>query len=1190
MNLMIETVGWVLLHSLWQASCIAAVVWVALRFIRVSAAEVRYLVSCTALLLMFLTAVATGILHWDSLRLSVAADRNGYSASFDRSHAEAHAPTAGIPQSHETKSVAGIVDTKSMPDQIHEHRNSPPSNSGRTDSQPLQKKSFSSWPKVVVGIWAAGVLILSLRVLKSWSIVRHLRATAVPNTDATYAGMFEKLLQQLGVRQAVELLAIDADVVPMVVGWIRPAVILPASLVSGLPATHVEAILAHEIAHVRRHDFLVNLLQNALETLFFFHPAVWWLSARIRQEREHCCDDIAANLSGSAVEYSRALTALEEFRGISPAAAASAAGGSLFLRIQRLLNADSHSSHSRTSLFAAIAGFLFLAGIGAAAVLIPIDQATLQESSQAKTAEAPDHPHTSLLIRHWEQLEGAGGVLPETSANGLREAIDSWILSGEYSQREIEQLKQLRGWHQGRAQHSVEDLAHWLNAVAAVRAEPLQLAISNAVLHQTDSQAANAPRRGRLYADLQMAKYQFGPANRQGMRVALHIVPAKKKYVFGDVVSATLLIWNTSDTDVRFTHNWQDNGLSPLPGVDLEATGTDGRNIRVKALRTKRTSEGVCWLVKPQEVVSLSGYRLRIGPGKPRESLSFWGWPGADGFHSHEIKGLQSKETFTLHARLASLVNTENGQPYSPIMSGRTKAQAFAVEDVEAWATNRAGHWKMSNGATLEIHRNVVHAADVMTTAILHWPAKDGQPGEQVTLNVAADAFGNREPWAVAWDDGSSQLWIASSRIGQPVTVAQSLRCVDFSDRTTVLETHYSGWPTTGGPSPACVAAMDDLLPVKPVGQLQYRAVRTSTPSESSRVAGNELEISVVIRDVDGLCDVDLNRGVPLKHLSQALKNASARTTLRWKTNGTRRAFAAVRAGSAIPDELLRTVLKICNQADLRPEPLLSVPTVSEDEEDPVLTITRAGKHRINDLYEVVVNTDRRDGKLRNELLISRFDGNGQVHRCALPYGTGTWAVGIRRPAEEDKSISIAVASAKGVFGLDDLPIGRLGTFWKVSPKQVAAKSYTAAAEPWESWVSRIHPNLRPESRKLIPAAPKFEVRLVSEDSEEPEIIRRQPYLGAGVERERFVSLGRLILVEKDVSRAELGFIQAGMVTVQFNVNEDRKDAFAEICRKHAGRQAALVQDGQVWNVFTLMPGIKSISTPYIGAADNSQQ
>ena len=122
-----------------------------------------------------------------------------------------------------------------------------------------------------------------------------------------------------------------------VIGWLRPVILVPASALTGLAPHQMEAVLAHELAHIRRHDYLVNLLQSVVETLFFYHPAVWYLSRRVRLERENCCDDDAVAVVGDPVTYAGALTDLELLRQGVPALAMAANGGSLLRRVQRLL-------------------------------------------------------------------------------------------------------------------------------------------------------------------------------------------------------------------------------------------------------------------------------------------------------------------------------------------------------------------------------------------------------------------------------------------------------------------------------------------------------------------------------------------------------------------------------------------------------------------------------------------------------------------------------------------------------------------------------------------------------------------------------------------------------------------------------------------------------------------------------------
>ena len=153
---------------------------------------------------------------------------------------------------------------------------------------------------------------------------------------------------------------------PTVVGWLRPAILLPIAALASLSPAQVEAILAHELAHIRRHDYAVNVLQTIAETLLFYHPSVWWLSRRIRAEREHCCDDIAVALCGDAVGYAQALAELETWRTVSATMAMAATGGTLLDRVRRILQVPLTDEPRSPSWAVTLAlTLVFTAGAGA---------------------------------------------------------------------------------------------------------------------------------------------------------------------------------------------------------------------------------------------------------------------------------------------------------------------------------------------------------------------------------------------------------------------------------------------------------------------------------------------------------------------------------------------------------------------------------------------------------------------------------------------------------------------------------------------------------------------------------------------------------------------------------------------------------------------------------------------------------
>jgi beta-lactamase regulating signal transducer with metallopeptidase domain len=184
-------------------------------------------------------------------------------------------------------------------------------------------------------VWIAGVAVFSLRPIGSWLRVYTLRRGGT-QPETWIAELGSNMAKRMGMTRAFGILSSAMADTPAVAGWLRPVILLPAATVAGLTVEQLETILAHEIAHIRRHDYLVNLLQVLIETLLFYHPAVWWVSARIRLERELCCDDEVIRLTSDRLCYARALTQLEKLRGASPALAVRSAGGQLSWRIRRL--------------------------------------------------------------------------------------------------------------------------------------------------------------------------------------------------------------------------------------------------------------------------------------------------------------------------------------------------------------------------------------------------------------------------------------------------------------------------------------------------------------------------------------------------------------------------------------------------------------------------------------------------------------------------------------------------------------------------------------------------------------------------------------------------------------------------------------------------------------------------------------
>ncbi|MFL6230322.1 MAG: M56 family metallopeptidase [Pyrinomonadaceae bacterium] len=324
----LQALGWTLLHSLWQLAAVAVALAVVLALLREASAHARYAAACLALLVMLLLPVAT-FFALDAPGAVHASLRRAGLANVERA-AGADASAVGSPAAEVARAgEAGAFDE---------------SRAGEPWRVWARERAASALPWVALG-WLAGVVLLSARLAGGWFWQRRLGADAREPLGGCQVAL-ARLRGRLKVQRAVRLCRSALVEVPTVVGWLRPVILVPACALAGLTTAQLEAVIAHELAHVRRHDYLVNLLQSFIETLLFYHPAVWWVSRRVRAEREHACDDLAVEATGDVLVYARALAALEQLRPqptrVSSLALA-ADGGSLVRRIQRLLIVQSVS-------------------------------------------------------------------------------------------------------------------------------------------------------------------------------------------------------------------------------------------------------------------------------------------------------------------------------------------------------------------------------------------------------------------------------------------------------------------------------------------------------------------------------------------------------------------------------------------------------------------------------------------------------------------------------------------------------------------------------------------------------------------------------------------------------------------------------------------------------------------------------
>jgi uncharacterized protein (TIGR03435 family) len=310
MNAWLHILGWVLIHFVWQGAVLAIAAFVVLRWCVHQPPSVRYAIACGTLMMMLTAAAATAV-------------------------------------------IVGRGWSESSPGQLDVRISPAVPLTVKEDERPLQLEALTSFVDSmrhgraiealfpwIVSTWLVGITLLLLRTFAGWWRVRRLHRIALVSSRSRWQAAANRIASRLGLRRAIRIVELAGIDVPLVVGCLRPVVVLPIAAFSHLSPAQADAILAHELAHIRRHDYLINLMQTLAETLLFYHPGVWWISARIRNEREDCCDDVAVAVCGDPVGYAAALAELENRRSGSPHLAPAATGGSLLNRVRRILHAE----------------------------------------------------------------------------------------------------------------------------------------------------------------------------------------------------------------------------------------------------------------------------------------------------------------------------------------------------------------------------------------------------------------------------------------------------------------------------------------------------------------------------------------------------------------------------------------------------------------------------------------------------------------------------------------------------------------------------------------------------------------------------------------------------------------------------------------------------------------------------------
>ncbi|MDR4988599.1 MAG: M56 family metallopeptidase [Bacteroidales bacterium] len=329
----INALGWSILHSVWQIALIALLWKIAMRLAAKSPAGVRYHISLTAMLTIPLS----------------------FFISFFRQYAV-------------YKNAGQIVS-------VEFERNAWLTGPGSTDffivekSYPAFVSHFEAWTPLIFGVYLAGLMILSVKSLIDYSRWYALRKKFIQDLPESWLKKTRQLIEKAGLRSRIGVYLSGKTDIPMVVGFIKPVILLPVAMLTSLSTEQVEVIILHELCHIKRRDHYVNALQCLLEILFFYHPACWWISRELRAEREKSVDEWVVGQSGEPLVYARALVHLEENRGHTapqPAVAATQSKSLLFTRIKNFMTMKTRTFNAGQKLaavMAIVAAFVSLAWI-----------------------------------------------------------------------------------------------------------------------------------------------------------------------------------------------------------------------------------------------------------------------------------------------------------------------------------------------------------------------------------------------------------------------------------------------------------------------------------------------------------------------------------------------------------------------------------------------------------------------------------------------------------------------------------------------------------------------------------------------------------------------------------------------------------------------------------------------------------
>jgi len=311
---LVQAIGWTIVHSLWQAAFVALIMSAYLNLYQKEKSIVRYRIALSSLYIMLGLSIITFCTYYFN--------------------ADMHSPQI-------TRSSVAI--NISAMSGFHYIQNCTLGLVHHFD--------------FITTMWITGMVVFALKFVGGYALIKRYEFSGQEIYDSKVHIILNDLLNKMNLKKPIRILESAKVHTPMMLGHLKPVILLPIGIVNQLQLNEVEAILAHELSHISRSDFLQNIMQSFIEIIYYYHPAVWWISANVRAERENCCDEEAVRICGSAINYAKALVKIEEIQyQVIPALAVPFARDkhSLLYRVSRVLNQPQNRSQIKEKLMATI--------------------------------------------------------------------------------------------------------------------------------------------------------------------------------------------------------------------------------------------------------------------------------------------------------------------------------------------------------------------------------------------------------------------------------------------------------------------------------------------------------------------------------------------------------------------------------------------------------------------------------------------------------------------------------------------------------------------------------------------------------------------------------------------------------------------------------------------------------------------